>query len=95
MEQKRVISKAAGNISIQDACRKIIAKGEPREIGTKRQTFFLKFIKMKKRTIKLVSMEEKIAMDIQRSHSDRIVELLKLIRLSNLVSEAGAKYRKR
>ena len=50
---------------------------------------------MKKRVIKLVTEKEKIAMDAARSYEDRIIELLKLIRVSNLVSEAGAKYRKR
>jgi hypothetical protein len=42
----------------------------------------------------LVTPEEKIRLDMQRPRAERILNLLRLIRLSSLVSEAGAKYRK-
>lgn len=41
-----------------------------------------------------VTPQDKIRMDMERSPEARIVHLLALIRLSNLVSEAGYQYRK-
>jgi hypothetical protein len=42
-----------------------------------------------------VTPEDKIRLDRERPHADRIIALLRLIRYSNAVSEANPKYGKR
>jgi hypothetical protein len=50
---------------------------------------------MAKPKLTYVTPEDKIQLDKARSYQDRIVMLLRLIRYSNAVAEAGEKYRKK
>lgn len=52
------------------------------------------FTYMKRRyIIEPVNEQEKILMDMQLPKEQRILKLLRLIRYSNVVADAGAKYR--
>gem|GEM_PF-1639915 len=48
---------------------------------------------MSKPRLRLVSPDEKIRLDKSRTHEERMIMLLRLIRFSSAVAEAGAKYR--
>lgn len=49
---------------------------------------------MRKGKITYVTPDDKIRLDMQRSPEERIKMLLRLIRYSSIVSEAGYKYRR-